>query len=96
MRETCCRVEYDANNYKIHVNVKEYKPEELVVKTVDNNKIQVCFIYLYLYGLLISFFKGSKRLKQPSLYCLIHFYKRVIMSSEDDQERQKYILTLKR
>merc|ERR1719239_39016 len=35
------RVEYDANNYKIHVNVKEYKPEELVVKTVDNNKIQV-------------------------------------------------------
>ena len=35
------RVEYDANNYKIHVNVQNFKPEELVVKTVDNNTVQV-------------------------------------------------------
>lgn len=30
------RVEYDANNYKIHVNVENFLPEELVVKTIDN------------------------------------------------------------
>jgi len=30
------RVEYDNDNYKIHVNVKDFLPEELVVKTVDN------------------------------------------------------------
>jgi len=30
------RVEYDNDNYKIHVNVKDFGPEELVVKTVDN------------------------------------------------------------
>ena len=30
------RVEYDNDTYKIHVNVKDFKPEELVVKTVDN------------------------------------------------------------
>ena len=35
-------------------------------------------------------------LKRPSLYCLTHFYKRVIMASEDDQDRSKYIMTLKR
>lgn len=30
------RVEYDDNNYKIHVNVENFRPEELVVKTIDN------------------------------------------------------------
>lgn len=30
------RVEYDNNNYKIHVNVENFRPEELVVKTIDN------------------------------------------------------------
>jgi len=30
------RVEYDATNYKIHVNVENFLPEELVVKTIDN------------------------------------------------------------
>jgi len=29
------RVEYDDHNYKIHVNVQNFSPEELVVKTVD-------------------------------------------------------------
>ena len=29
------RVEYDDNTYKIHVNVQNFSPEELVVKTVD-------------------------------------------------------------
>lgn len=30
------RVQYDDNTYKILVNVESYKPEELVIKTVDN------------------------------------------------------------
>ena len=38
------RVEYDANNYKIHVNVENFKPEELIVKTIENT-IQVCTLY---------------------------------------------------
>ena len=30
------RVEYDDDMYKIHVKVENFKPEELIVKTVDN------------------------------------------------------------
>jgi hypothetical protein len=30
------RVEYDDDLYKIHVKVENFKPEELIVKTVDN------------------------------------------------------------
>jgi len=30
------RVQYDDDNYKILVNVQNYKPEELMIKTVDN------------------------------------------------------------
>jgi len=30
------RVQYDDKNYKILVNVEDYKPEELMIKTVDN------------------------------------------------------------
>lgn len=33
------RVQYDDDSYKIHVNVEKYKPEELVIKTVDNTVI---------------------------------------------------------
>eukprot|EP00092_Neocalanus_flemingeri_P097854 GFUD01124766.1.p1 GENE.GFUD01124766.1~~GFUD01124766.1.p1 ORF type:complete len:466 (-),score=135.54 GFUD01124766.1:124-1521(-) len=33
------RVQYDDDTYKIHVNVEKYKPEELVIKTVDNTVI---------------------------------------------------------
>jgi hypothetical protein len=29
-------VEYDDDTYKIHVKVENFKPEELIVKTVDN------------------------------------------------------------
>ena len=28
------------------------------------------------------------------IHCLIHFYKRAIMSSKDDQERSKYAMTI--
>merc|ERR1712223_590030 len=30
------RVQYDDDTYKILVNVESYKPEELVIKTIDN------------------------------------------------------------
>jgi HSP20 family molecular chaperone IbpA len=33
------RVQYDDDSYKIMVNVEKYKPEELVIKTVDNTVI---------------------------------------------------------
>jgi len=33
------RVQYDDDTYKILVNVEKYKPEELVIKTVDNTVI---------------------------------------------------------
>jgi len=33
------RVQYDDDSYKILVNVENYKPEELVIKTVDNTVI---------------------------------------------------------
>ena len=33
------RVQYDDDTYKILVNVENYKPEELVIKTVDNTVI---------------------------------------------------------
>ena len=38
------RVEYDNDNYKIHVNVKDFRPEELVVKTVDNTVKVIKFV----------------------------------------------------
>ena len=41
------RVEHDANNYKIHVSVPNFKPEELVVKTIDNNKVQVLKLFFF-------------------------------------------------
>ena len=37
-------MEYDNDNYKIHVNVKDFRPEELVVKTVDNTVKVIMFI----------------------------------------------------
>jgi len=33
------RVQYDDDNYKILVNVENFKPEELVIKTIDNTVI---------------------------------------------------------
>ncbi len=39
------RVEYDDDLYKIHVKVENFKPEELIVKTVDNTVQVVPALY---------------------------------------------------
>ena len=49
------RVEYDNDNYKIHVNVKDFRPEELVVKTVDNTvKVKKILVYCQILSVIAS------------------------------------------
>ena len=48
------RVEYDNDNYKIHVNVKDFRPEELVVKTVDNTvKVKKILVYCHKFSVIV-------------------------------------------